>query len=306
MFDIYAAVTDRIIAALEEGIIPWHKPWVLNAQTRKGAKVDSRKMAVSYATGKPYSLINQMMLGRPGEYVTFQQCKKAGGKVKKGAKAQMVVFWKVIQTQQTDKDGKVVTDKDGKAVMKSVPVLKYFQVFHLDQCEGLKPKHEPKPTKDSKPAVPAISPLQVGENVIDDYVKRSGLTFHTGYQDRAYYSPARDLVSVPQLSQYKQPAEYYSTTFHELVHSTGHKSRLDRFSGAGIAAFGDENYSKEELVAEIGSAAICNRLGLETASTFRNSAAYIQNWLGALKGDKRLIVSAASRAEKAVGLILND
>ena len=121
--------------------------------------------------------------------------------------------------------------------------------------------------------------------------------------DKAYYQPGTDTVTVPQLSQYKQQEEYYSTLFHELTHSTGHRSRLDRLTD--IAAFGSEQYSKEELIAELGSAFLVNHCGLETENSFRNSAGYIQGWLKALKDDKRLIISAAGAAEKAVNLILN-
>jgi antirestriction protein ArdC len=300
MFDIYAAVTDRIIAAMEEGTIPWHKPWAIHST--KAEKVDSRLMAVNHISGKPYSLLNQMLLGRPGEYVSFKQCREAGGKVKKGEKSSMVVFWKMIDSPETDKDGKPVIGPDGKQVVKTIPVLKYFNVFHIDQCEGIRPKHEEKAeVKDEKPS---ISPLEAGEKVINDYVSRSGVKFSTGVQDSAFYRPSADMISIPHISQYKEAAEYYSTAFHEMVHSTGHKSRLDRLDR--VAAFGSDDYSKEELVAEIGSAAICNRVGIETKSTFRNSVAYLQNWLAALKNDKKLIVSAASRADKAVCLIMND
>lgn len=301
MFDIYAAVTDRIVAAMEEGVIPWHKPWVLNGA--KGEKVDSCLMAVNYVTGKPYSLLNQMLLGRPGEYISFKQCQEAGGRVKKGEKSSMVVFWKMLDCEQTDKDGKPLFDSDGKRVIKTVPVLKYFNVFHIDQCEGISPKHEYKEEKEAD-SRPVVDPLEAGERVIDDYVARSGVKFCTGEQDCAFYRPSADVISIPSISQYEHVAEYYSTAFHEMVHSTGHRSRLDRLER--VAAFGSEDYSKEELVAEIGSAAICNRIGIETATTFRNSVAYIQNWLAALKNDKRLIVSAASRADKAVCLIMND
>jgi antirestriction protein ArdC len=313
MFDIYEAVTNRIIEAMEQGTIPWHKPWAMHTVSKtKSEKADSRLTAVSYATGHAYSLLNQMLLGRPGEYVTFKQCQDAGGKVRKGEKSSMVVFWKILEQQKTDDNGKPVADDNGKPIMKTVPILKYYNVFHIDQCEGLTPKHDgsrkPRKPAADKPALPAISPIDAAEAIVSDYATRCKLAdLRIGYQDRAFYSPGRDLVSVPEIGQYKHASEYYSTLFHELVHSTGHKSRLDRFSGAdAAAAFGDESYSKEELVAEIGSAAICNRIGIETESTFRNSTAYIQNWLNQLRNDKRLIVSAASRADKAVSMILND
>lgn len=111
-------------------------------------------------------------------------------------------------------------------------------------------------------------------------------------------------VVVPMKEQYKAINEYYSTTFHELTHSTGHKNRLNRLQTGAVAAFGGEEYSKEELVAEIGSASLMNMLGIETTKTFRNSAAYIQSWVKVLKNDNKFIVSAAGKAEKAVNYIL--
>ena len=121
--------------------------------------------------------------------------------------------------------------------------------------------------------------------------------------DRAFYCPSDDTITLPLLAQYHETSEYYSTAFHELIHSTGHSKRLNRLDKT--AFFGSETYSKEELIAEIGAAELVNQAGLETASSFRNSAAYIQNWLSVLRNDKRFIISAAGKAEKAVNLILN-
>lgn len=288
MKNIYEEVTDRIIAEMENGIIPWHKPW---CGVRSGA--------ISYATGKPYSLLNQLML-KPGEYITFNQCKAKGGKVKKGAKSHMVVFWKVIRKEKKDDTGKIITDAEGKPVMEALPFLKYFNVFHIEDCEGIEPKW-----KDHLPSTPA-QPVEAAEATLSDYVTREHVTLRNAKQDRAYYSPALDEIVLPLMEQFPDTAEYYSTAFHEATHSTGHASRLNRFNlGSAAAAFGGEDYSKEELVAEIGSACILNALGIETPGTFRNSTAYIQGWLKALRNDKRMIVSAASRAEKAVKMILN-
>ena len=270
--DIYAAVTDRIIAQMEQGIIPWHKPWVACGN------------AISRSTGKPYSLLNQMLLGRPGEYVTFKQCQEEGGKVRKGEKASMVVFWKWLD----------IKDDDTEEV-KQIPMLRYFSVFHIDQCEGLTPKYTP--------VLPdTASADQNADQIIDGYVQRSGVRLIHREGDKAFYQPAIDSVTLPHRKQFTSTAEYYSTAFHELTHSTGHKNRLDRLERT--AFFGSEAYSKEELIAEIGAAALVNYTGLETSASFRNSTAYLQNWLQVLKNDKRFIVSATGKAEKAVDLIL--
>lgn len=173
-------------------------------------------------------------------------------------------------------------------------------MFHIDDCEGIQPKYS------TPESITHADPVEYAEKTFENYLQRSGVRFENAPQDRAFYSPSRDLISLPRMDQFPSTAEYYSTLFHEATHSTGHKSRLNRFSQNALdAAFGSESYSKEELVAEIGAAAIMNNLGMETAGSFRNSAAYIQSWLRALKNDKRLIVSASARAEKAVRLILN-
>ena len=258
-----------------------------------------RTGAISYATGRPYSLLNQFML-KPGEYITFNQCKEKGGKIKKGAKAKMVVFWKVIYREKKDNAGQVVTDAEGKPVMEGMPFLKYFNVFHIEDCEGIEPRW-----KDHLPETPA-EPVEAAEKALADYVTREHVTLRNERQDRAFYRPSTDEIVLPLMEQFTKTEEYYSTAFHEATHSTGHASRLNRFNtGSAAAAFGGEDYSKEELVAEIGAACIMNELGLETNSSFRNSAAYIQSWLQVLRNDKRMIVSAASRAEKAVKMILN-
>lgn len=287
-FDIYAEVTDRIISEMEKGIIPWDKPWV-------GAGA-----AVSHVNGRPYSLLNQFLLGKPGEYITFNQAKKEGGRVKKGAKARFVVFWKFLNKEKQDSAGNIIRDSKGMPVMESIPFLKYFNVFHIDDCEGIKPKY----TKEV--FNPDIQPIEKAESVLHEYIAREGIKLFHEKGDRAFYRPSTDEIHLPMMNQFKTIEGYYETAFHESVHSTGHPSRLNRINTASAAAaFGGEEYSKEELVAEIGSCAIMNELGLETEHTFRNNAAYVQNWLQALRNDKRLIISAAGRAEKAVDMIFN-
>lgn len=275
MKDIYAEVTDRIIKQLEQGVIPWQKPWIAS-----GA-------AISHSTGKPYSLLNQILLSRPGEYATFKQISEEGGRVKKGEKSSMVVFWKWIEQE----------DEDNPGEMKKIPFLRYYNVFHIDQCEGIKPRH-------SRPLPDVVKPDEAAEAIAADYLTRSGVTLTHEAGDRAFYRPSTDSITLPLLAQFKDTAEYYSTLFHEMTHSTGHASRLNRLTK--VAAFGSEEYSKEELIAEIGAAALVNHAGLETSGSLTNSAAYIKSWLAALRDDKRLIVSASGKAEKAVNLILNQ
>lgn len=275
--DIYQEVTDRITAQLEKGIIPWRKPWI----------VTGKACAISRSTGKPYSLLNQLLLGKPGEYLTFAQCVKEGGHVRKGEKSSMVVFWKWIE-QEDERTGET----------KKIPFLRHFSVFHIDQCEGIKPRRE------AQEAAQVLQPNADADEIISNYLTRSGVNLVHQEGDRAFYRPSTDTVTLPLMAQFRETAEYYSTAFHELTHSTGHASRLDRLTK--LACFGSEEYSKEELVAEIGSAALMLHAGLETPSSFRNSAAYIQSWLKALKDDKRMIVSAAGQAEKACNMILNQ
>ena len=147
-----------------------------------------------------------------------------------------------------------------------------------------------------------MQPDERAEKILQDYVDRSGVTLKKQQSNRAYYSPATDTIVLPEISQFTEKAEYYSTAFHEAVHSTGHHSRLNRITD--VAQFGSESYSKEELVAELGASFLVNSAGLETASSFQHSVAYVDGWLSVLKGDKRFVVSAAGQAEKALQLIL--
>ena len=285
-FDIYQEITDRIIAEMEKGVIPWTKPWTGTADG-----------AISHCSGKPYSLLNQMLLGKPGEYLTFKQVKDEGGNVKKGAKSKIVVFWKFIQKEKTDNDGHVVRDANGLPVAESIPMLKYFNVFHIDDCEGIEPKYTKEQVANN------VQPIEAAEKVLRGYLGREGIPLINEKGDRAFYRPSCDEIHLPLMEQFEAAEGYYDTAFHESVHSTGHPKRLNRISLTEVAAFGSDSYSKEELVAEIGACGIMHELGLETEKTFRNNAAYVQSWLRALKNDKRLIVSAASRAEKAMNLI---
>lgn len=275
--NVYEMVTERFIEELEKGNIPWQKPW---SGVRTGA--------FNRVSKKAYSILNQMMLKHTGEYATFKQWSELGGKVKKGEKSEIVVFWKIMQKTETNSDGEQIT--------KAIPLLRYYNVFHISQVEGVEPLKESE--------IKEVEPIEEADNLIKAYVTREGLTYEETESDEAYYSPRHDTVVVPLKEQFKEISEYYSTAFHELTHSTGHKNRLDRLATGAKASFGSEDYSKEELVAEIGSATILNLLGIETPKTFKNSTAYIQSWINVLKNDVKFIVSASSKAEKAVNYIL--
>lgn len=201
--NVYQIVTDRIIAELEKGIIPWERPWI-----------GVRDGAYSRATGRPYSLLNQFLLGRPGEWLTYKQAKEAGGQVRKGEKGSIVVFWKM--------DGKAEKDSDtGELKIKQFPILRYYNVFHISQCDGIEPKHK-------EAVFTPLDPIEEAERVLNDYSSRCGVPIIHEKGNRAFYRPSTDEIHLPLMEQFDKQAEYYSVAFHESVHSTGHKSRLNR------------------------------------------------------------------------------
>lgn len=277
-FNIYEEVTNRIIEQLENGVVPWHKPW--SGLTNR---------AYNRVSKKPYSLLNQMLLKHDGEYATYKQWTDLGGKVRKGEKSEIVVFWKILNVEEI---------KDGNVEQKAIPLLKYINVFHISQVDGVE-------SKAVKPV--EHQPIEEAEKIKKDYMNRENIRIRETVSNEAFYSPVRDFIQVPCKEQYKDVLEFYSTLFHEMVHSTGHKDRLKRLDcSIQFASFGSEDYSKEELIAEIGSAFLMNHIGIESSKTFNNSAAYIQSWLRVLKNDNKFIVSASSKAEKAMKYILGD
>lgn len=277
--DVYGMVTQRIINELEKGYIPWRKPW---AACTEGA--------YNRITKRPYSLLNQLLLGRPGEYASFAQWRKAGGSVRKGEKSSIVVFWKLQDYKEKD--------ENGEESIKRVPLLRYYNVFHIDQVEGVDPLEQPENFYETEP-------IERAEEALKDYLSREQITLHRGRSNRAFYRPSDDSITLPDLDQFEKAEEFYSTAFHECGHSTLKASRCDREAENRNAYSGSSEYSKEELIAEICSAAVLHELGIETPDTFINSAAYIQNWISVLKNDKRFIVSASGKAEKAARYILN-
>ena len=270
---VYEIITNKIIEQLENGVVPWQRPWRTTFPT-------------NFVSKKMYRGINVLMLSMQdfdSEYwATFKQIRKAGGNVKKGSKGTPVVYTNWIEVND---------EKNGEK--KKIPFLKYYTVFNLEQTKGIEiPKTE----------ASTIDKLEKCETIWKEMPSKPSVKDDGG--NRAYYRPITDSIHLPKWNKFQTAEEYYSTLYHELVHSTGHSSRLDREGITEQNGFGSENYSKEELIAEIGSAFMCGITGIEK-KTLNNSTAYIQSWLHKLRDDKRLIVVAAAQAQKAVDYITN-
>ena len=264
-------VTERIIKALEGGNIPWKRPWVSG-------------MPKNLVSKKEYRGINVFILAAcSGDewFLTYKQAQSLGGNVKKGEKGIPVVFWNFVK--HTEKD----TGKE-----KTIPFARYYTVFAASQCEGITV-----PAKSEKQNNPIENCEKAIANMPNKPAQVNG--------SMAFYTPSKDTVTMPLLSSFKDAASYYATAFHEYIHSTGHESRLNREGVANHAAFGKEDYSKEELVAELGSAFLCAETGISSDNLLENSVAYVQSWIRVLKNDPQFIISASSKARKSAEYILN-
>ena len=271
---VYEIVTERILAELEKGEIPWRKPW----RTLPPANLVSKK---------PYRGINFFLLALAGYgsqyWLTYRQTQALGGNVRRGEHGTKIVFRK-FDKYETETD-------DGEAEERKSAFLRYYTVFNLEQTEGLK----------ALLALPPARPIESAEAIIAGMPNPP--TFEQGFQ--AAYIPSRDAVTMPSRTAFESQAEYYSTLFHELTHSTGHANRLAREGFDRPQAFGSESYSREELIAEMGSAMLCGVAGIEQG-TLANSAAYLKSWIARLKADSKLVVSAASAAQKAADYIRGE
>lgn len=269
----YERITDRIIALLEHGTVPWHKPWKVNTGLPR-----------NLISHRPYRGINVFLLMAMGyespHWLTFRQAIQLGGTVKKGEKACPVVFWKPM---------KVEDEKSGEK--RKIPLLRLYHVFNVSQCEGLKAA----PKADEVPIV-ATKPAEIVAKMPKRPVIKHGMK-------QAYYSLQDDTVGMPARERFTTEEVYYATLFHELIHATGHEKRLKRGSLSESGGFGSDPYCREELVAETGAAFLCGQAEI-VERTIDNSAAYLRGWLDQLKSDKTLIVQAAAQAQKAADFIL--
>ena len=268
-------VVARLLEAMENGVCPWRKTW-----TTSGIRP-------SNYVGRKYSGINYFILSMlpfaVPVFLTFNQAAKLGGTVRKGEKGIPVSFWKMLKKVE-----------DG--VEKVIPMMRYYTVFNISQCDGIE---LPKRFKVEQPANP-FTPIERAEAIWNGMENKPTLRIGG---DRACFIPSMDEIHMPTPESFSIPEEYYSTLFHEATHSTGHSSRLDRKEVMNPITFGSHDYSLEELVAEMGAAIMCADAGIDQP-TLENSAAYLRSWHSKLSKDPGMLITAASRACKAADYII--
>ena len=285
--DIYQTVTNNILVAMEKGIIPWRKPF----------KSSFSPIPVNYSTGKAYRGINVFLLnmaclqaGFPTNvWLTFNQARQLNGNVKKGQKSEMILFWKptLIREHSISQDNEITEST------KQVFIARIYNVFNIDQCEGFETSSE------IQTSIPRI------ESCDQIYAKYPEIRPEINLGLNAVYIPKLDQIRIPSMLDFISTSDYYATLFHELVHSTGHVSRLNRNGITEVKNSDLIHYSKEELIAEMGAYFLCAYTGIENSDLLNNSVAYIQSWLEVFKQDKTMVVKSASQAQETVDFILN-
>jgi antirestriction protein ArdC len=271
----YDVVTDRVIALLDRGTVPWRRPWSTAVDAPRNLQ------------GRPYRGINTWLLGGQGygspHWLTWKQIHEHGGRVLKGERSTPVVFWKQLE----------VAEEDGET--RKVPLARLYNVWNLEQCQGIEA-----PGAAEEQRTP-VEPLVAAERIVDQMpdpptIKVAGI--------RAFYRPGEDLVQVPFASRFASEEEWYATLFHELGHATGHEKRLHRPDVMRREELGPLDLSREELMAEFTASYLCAEAGIAPA-TIENQAAYIESWTRVLKDDRRALVVAAGAAQRAADHILD-
>lgn len=271
--NISERITALILEKLAAGTVPWRQPWTIDTWPR------------NLVSQKCYRGINVFLLTLAGHacpyWLTYRQAKALGGIICKGERGMMVVYWKLLD----------IVDEEGEE--KQIPLLRYYTVFNLNQCEGI-------PAPESPPQAQAHEPLSRCEIILANMPNPPAVEENTV---RACYDPNLDKIHLPPRRCFDNAEGFYTTLYHELIHSTGHPSRLNRSTVNEASWFGSENYSKEELIAEMGAAFLCVHTGIEN-ETVNNSAAYIAGWLERLRNDQRLVIVAAAQAQRAFEYIV--
>ena len=276
---VFEIVTERILERLEAGTVPWHKPW------------SGGGCPQNLVSGKEYRGVNIWLLGSQDftspYWVTFKQAKQLGGTVRKGERSTPCVLWKWINRSREDSE-------TGESETKQIPLIRYYSVFSVDQCDGLSHKRLETELDEPEP----FNPIEAAEAIVASYPDAPPIS--QDGRGSAYYRPATDSIHLPERESFETESAYYSTLFHEMTHSTGHESRLARPGVSNPIRYGSHEYSQEELVAEMGAAFLLAEARIDSDSLTNNTAAYVASWLKALKNDPKLVVLAGAQAQKAV------
>lgn len=276
--DIFQIVTNRIIALLEEGTLPWQKPW------------SEAGLPANLISKRPYRGLNVWLLlslnYQQNLFLTWDQLKKLGGSVKAGEKGHVVVYWRTVKKEE---DFEKATDTKARSI------LRYYKVFNLAQVTGIPESMIPQLEHSQD------NPITECDAIVANMPQCPSIKFK---ENRAYYHIVEDYINMPKRKSFKSGESYYSTLFHELVHCTGHEKRLNRKTLTEMAGPGSESYSIEELVAEMGACYLTSFVGIINTE-IKNSAAYINGWLEKLRNDKRFVLFASSYAQRAADFILN-
>lgn len=276
--DVFQLVTDRICALLEQNIVPWRQSWA-------GAGIPK-----NLVTKRPYRGVNLLLLNslnyEHNLFLTFKQLKTIGASVNKGEKSTPVIFTKMVEKE---------VESGGEKKMEKKPMLRYYNVFNIAQLRDV--------PSEFMPSEQGASNKEIFEcqSIIDGMPNPPKIEHK---KQEAFYVPATDIINMPRMKSFKASEDYYATLFHELIHSTGHTSRLNRDEVMRSDGYGNDKYAMEELVAELGSCYLRSLCNLDIKDMSQN-ASYIKGWLDVLKGDKRFIIKAASKAQQGVNYIIN-
>jgi antirestriction protein ArdC len=277
---VYELVTERILASLKAGTVPWRKPWSEQAPPENAL------------TRRPYRGVNVLLLGmspyRDHRWLSLRQAGELGGRVRTGERSSLAVFWKRWEPRDA-------TEEDTRETGRTIPILRYYRVFNVEQCEGLR-------------LAPLMCEERANRRIVAAEQILAGMPDPPVIEEggsAAWYRPRDDRVRIPPFTRFQPADAYYATLFHELGHATGHQKRLDRPGVMESASFGSEVYSREELVAELTSAFLCAASGLDN-SLVENAASYISGWTRALEKEPKAIVVAAAQAQRAADFIRGE
>ncbi|MBL7821307.1 MAG: DUF1738 domain-containing protein [Saprospiraceae bacterium] len=291
---LYEEITNKIIAMIENGVAPWRKTWTTYGLAR------------NFVSGRIYSGINYLLMNNTGYripyFMTFKQVKELGGSIKKGSEAVQVVFFKVFYKDIADNsldrneaEARILKGED----IKVLRFIRYYNVFNIESIQGI----DLDKSKFLEIKLSDNEKIERCEQIILDMPKPPELRQIDS--NRAFYYPNEDYINLPDIKQFESSEHYYATYFHELIHATGHSSRLARPEVMDFSGFGTKPYSKEELVAEIGASFLSRFTQIDYDNIFENNVAYLAGWLKVLKADSKFIFKVSASAQKAADYIIN-